>query len=561
MSEGTQRRLAAIVSADVVGYSRRMGEDEEGTIGELRRLRSEILEPEISKSGGNLLKSMGDGWIVEFPSARSAVSCALAIQRRFAKDTDIKLRVGIHLGDISVAEEDIYGDGINIAARLQELSDAGAIVISDFARRSVDATLAREFISIGVRDLKNIAEPIGVYAWGMAEDRPQADKSQSDESEIVKIFYAGFQEIGGGDDANQFAAGLNAAIHANLAGQSKVAVCMDRNDADLIIQGTLQLVGKRYRSTIQLSDNAGDRQYKGGKYDGEIGDLFEAEDDLVQRIYTTIRFGIFEFERSKIDTSDLPLEQLDNRALLVRASQCFAPMQKILMRHAGEILKFVLDRDPNNTSALSMSATSCLAETVCGWREPNEEDRRFGLQLAKRAVQSNNQNDYARTALSWVLLDFEKDQSGAQLAAKKAIEITPHNAQAQIALGNALNCAGEFDDGLAIQLKAIEAMKERNLFPTCVPYLALGLILADRHAEALTWCQLADQQVDDVPNILLPMISAAAYLEDKDHLGGYVERLLKAHPDFNLSELRIWPLKRASDWEHFVAGLRRAGLT
>ncbi len=162
-----ERRLAAILAADVAGYSRLMGEDGAGTLGALRQLRTEILAPAVNGHRGKVVKSMGDGWLVEFASVIDAVTCAIELQERLTGHDIIKLRVGVHLGDITHEEEDIFGDGVNIAARLQEIAEPGGIVISDMARRSIDGKLAAAFVDLGAQDLKNIAEPITVYGWGM----------------------------------------------------------------------------------------------------------------------------------------------------------------------------------------------------------------------------------------------------------------------------------------------------------------------------------------------------------------------------------------------------------
>ena len=162
-----ERRLAAILAADVVGYSKLMGEDEAGTLAALRHLRNEVFRPAVADHHGNIIKSMGDGWYVEFSSAGDAVACAIHIQDALGDRETIKLRIGLHIGDVTFEEEDIYGDGVNIAARLQEIAAPGAVVISDNARRSIDGKIAAAFNELGSRELKNITEPVVAYGWRM----------------------------------------------------------------------------------------------------------------------------------------------------------------------------------------------------------------------------------------------------------------------------------------------------------------------------------------------------------------------------------------------------------
>jgi len=163
MSEALQRRLAAILSADVVGYSRLMGADQAGTLAALRHARGAVFEPNVAAHHGRVVKRMGDGWLVEFASAADAVTCAIAVQEGLADQETIKLRIGLHIGDIAHEDEDVYGDGVNIAARLQEISVPDGIVISDIVRRSIDGNLAASFADLGKKDLKNIAEPVAAF--------------------------------------------------------------------------------------------------------------------------------------------------------------------------------------------------------------------------------------------------------------------------------------------------------------------------------------------------------------------------------------------------------------
>jgi class 3 adenylate cyclase len=159
------RKLAAVMAADVAGYSKLMGEDETGTLGALRDFRKSLFEPSIAEHRGTVIKSMGDGWLVEFDSVVDAVNCATRIQEALDANAVLKLRIGIHIGDIVHEEDDIFGDGVNVAARLQQIALPGGIVLSDFAHRSIDATLGARFSNLGAKTLKNIRTPITAFGW------------------------------------------------------------------------------------------------------------------------------------------------------------------------------------------------------------------------------------------------------------------------------------------------------------------------------------------------------------------------------------------------------------
>ncbi len=161
----SNRKLAAVLAADVVDYSRHMAVAEAHTLELLRWLRKDVLEPAIAGNGGDLIKSMGDGWLVEFASVRDAIGCAIGVQRRLAGHDNLKLRIGVHIGDIVHEDDDIYGDGVNIAARLQQITQPGGITISDICHQSIDEQAGSEFVQLGARSLKNIPSAILVYGW------------------------------------------------------------------------------------------------------------------------------------------------------------------------------------------------------------------------------------------------------------------------------------------------------------------------------------------------------------------------------------------------------------
>ena len=215
MTDGIQRRLAAILAADVVGYSRLMGEDEAGTLSALRHLRTNIFAAAVDAHRGRIVKSMGDGWLVEFASVVEAVTCAIEVQEGLVGHESIKLRVGVHLGDITHEEEDIFGDGVNIASRLQEIARPGGIVISDMARRSIDGKLAATFVDLGVQNLKNIAEPIKVYGWGMTA--VTADATVLPLSDMPSIAVLAFDNLSGDLKQDYLSDGLSENIITALS--------------------------------------------------------------------------------------------------------------------------------------------------------------------------------------------------------------------------------------------------------------------------------------------------------------------------------------------------------
>ncbi len=557
-----ERRLAAILVADMVGYSKLMGEDEARTLAALAELRQELFEPVVTARGGKVIKRMGDGWIVEYPNIADATASAVEVQEGLSNHEVIQLRIGVHIGDVTFQDDDIYGDGINVAARLEALAEPGQVLISDTAHQSLDGKAAAKFGGGKQHELKNIARPVAVWCWP-AEQNLGSQTGQVSGTSVggdLMIAFPGLLVGGGNEAGSAICEGVNEAVRTALANQSKVTVIADEDRADLILAGVLQVAPNRYRATIRLLDRKTGELFKAERFDGTFDDVFTAEDDIARSVYAFTRFAILDFERSQSTNVDGPLESLDTDTLLGQSAACFFSLQVESNLTARKMLQVVLARDPNNRGALTMSACTYAAQTNCGWREDSEQDRLVGLDLAQRASRLYPENDFACVAMSWLLLDFRQDHDGAILAAERALEITPNMVQALGALGNAMVLSGELETGLEAQLKAAQAFKSNRLYPQCVPYLAAGLVLAKRFKEALDWCRRADRMVVDVPNILLPMISAAAHANDLDEARRISERLITKHPDFNLREQRMWPFKNPRDWDFFVGGLRKAGL-
>jgi len=295
-----ERRLAAILAADVAGYSRLMGEDEAGTLSALRQFRTELLAAKVSRNRGKVVKSMGDSWLVEFTSVADAVTCAIEVQEGLVGNESIKLRVGVHLGDISHEDDDIYGDGVNIAARLQEIADPSAIVISDIARRSIDGKLAAVFTDLGTHTLKNIAEPVTAYGWGMTTVTAETGALPLPDKPSIVVLP--FNNMSGDPEQEYFADGMTEDITTELARFSELFV-IARNTAftfkghvhnvqdvayelgiHFVLEGSVRKAGNRIRINAQLIDGQNGNHLWAERYDGNIDQIFDLEDEVTHKV-------------------------------------------------------------------------------------------------------------------------------------------------------------------------------------------------------------------------------------------------------------------------------------
>ena len=304
-----QRKLTAILVADVVGYSKMMANDDEATLLALRTHRREVFDPEIRNHNGRIVKLMGDGTLVEFNSIVDAVSCAVAIQQKQSGiDGAIELRIGVNLGDIIVDADDIYGDGVNVASRLEAHAEPGGICIASVVYQSLDNRAKTEFIDTGEHEFKNIDRPIQVFQWspGAAKDRLIVNKQDLSLPDKPSIAVLPFDNMSGDPEQEYFSDGITDDIITELARYRELFVIARHSsftyrDATMtpmqiaqelgvqyILHGSVRRSEKRLRVTAQLIDPATGTNLWVERYDRKIVDIFEVQDEITEMIVNTL---------------------------------------------------------------------------------------------------------------------------------------------------------------------------------------------------------------------------------------------------------------------------------
>jgi adenylate cyclase len=312
-----ERRLAAILAADVVGYSRLMGEDETGTLERLKSLRRELVQPKIMERMGRIVKLMGDGLLAEFPSVVEAVGCAVDIQQGMAgKEADlpderrIRLRIGVNLGDIIVEGSDIYGDGVNVAARLEGLAEPGGICISSKVYEEVRTKLSTVFEDLGEQEVKNIAEPVRVYRWTDAAADPMPGTAGAEDAlplpDKPSIAVLPFTNMSGDPEQEYFSDGITEDIITELTrfpslfviarnssfaykGQSvNVGKIGQELGVAYVVEGSVRKAGNRVRITAQLVEAESGNHLWAERYDRELEDIFAVQDEVVREIAAAV---------------------------------------------------------------------------------------------------------------------------------------------------------------------------------------------------------------------------------------------------------------------------------
>src|SRR5262245_28454578 len=410
------RRLAAILAADVAGYSRLIGADEGDTLERLKALRRELLDPKIAEHKGRLVKTTGDGLLVEFGSVVDALRCAVEVQCEMTgrntgvpPDNRIELRIGINVGDIVVENGDIFGDGVNVAARLEALADPGGICVSARVQEDVAGKLDLTFEDLGEQTLKNIARPVRVYRV-----RPPTTKRTPAASPVEiapnlalpdkpSIAVLPFANMSGDPEQEYFADGMVDEIITALSrikwlfviarnssftykGQ---AVDVKRVGRELgvryVLEGSVRKAGQRVRITAQLIDALSGTHLWADRFDGSLEDVFELQDKVAVSVAGVIEPALQDPEMRR--SAARPTTDLNAYDLYLRAAALFFPMTKEKIIEALGLLEQAIERDRHYAPALSWAACCHLELARNGWAEDQETSRRKAGDLSRQALQ------------------------------------------------------------------------------------------------------------------------------------------------------------------------------
>ncbi len=461
MSEGTQRRLAAILAADVVGYSRLMGEDEGNTIAALRKWRIEMFEPAISSNKGTVVKNMGDGWLVEFDSAGDAVICAIQVQEKLSDHEILKLRIGLHIGDITHADDDIYGDGVNIAARLQEIAEPGAIVMSDVTRRSIDGKLATAFCDLGRQELKNIAEPVAAFGWGMTAVQAAAALLPLPDKPSIAVLP--FDNMSGDPEQEYFADGMTEDIITALSKfrwffvtarnstftYKGVAIDIKQVGRELgvryVLEGSVRKAGKRIRVTAQLIEAETGNHIWAERYDRELDDIFELQDEITRTIAAAVEPELFNSERHR--ALHKPTDDLGAWSLFQRGVAQLWRMDRANIEASADLIRQAVKLDPEFGQANGYLALTSYLLLIYGWADDRDATLDQGIANAKHAISLDHRDSNAHCVLGR-LSTVAGDHTTAMRALETALDYNPSFAHGYYGLGVAYVYKGEPDKAL-----------------------------------------------------------------------------------------------------------------
>ena len=386
MEESSVRRLSAILAADVVGYSRMMGEDEARTLDALRRLRDDTLAPAVGAHHGRIVKGLGDGWLVSFDSAAEAVRCAAAVQDGLSADAQMRLRIGIHIGDVTFEGGDVFGDGVNIAARLETLAAPGGVAISDAVWSSLDGTLRSRFTDFGPQQLKNIASPVRVWALGSgAANDGIAAQGPSDAANTISISVAPLVTASEDPVHLALAEGISEDLKTELARFRWLDVVQREDDsrARYLLGGTLRGSGQRLRLTAHLSYTSNGRRLWSERWDRTSDDIFAVQDELVASVVACVSPEIDAHEKSLVGAR--PVHTLTARELSLRTNTILSTGKIEDFDEAEALATRAISLEPGNADAHVQKALVAYLK-ACSGAWPPDEQLAAGLEAAREAL-------------------------------------------------------------------------------------------------------------------------------------------------------------------------------
>jgi adenylate cyclase len=580
--ERAQRRLAAIFAADVVGYSRLMGEDETGTLTALKEHRAELIDPTITEFSGRIVKLMGDGALVEFASAVDAVECAVSIQRGISlRNADIPdsksitFRIGVNVGDVIIDDDDIYGDGVNVAARLEGLADPGGICISGMVFDYVKGKLDAGFEDLGPQQVKNIAEPVRAYRVTSASINyaPTSDLPLPEKPSIAVL---PFDNMSDDHEQEYFSDGISEDLTTALSRFDWLFV-VARNSAftykgeavdvrrvgrelgvRYILEGSVRRAGNRVRINVQLIDAKTDHHVWAERFDREMEDVFELHDDIVARIAKPVgpEITLAEIERAQGKRPGA----FDAWDHYLQAIAAYHRMTKEDLDAAIIHLEGAIGLEPDFANAYALLGTCYAHIGVHGWIRPARQAYEEASRLVKKAARLAPSSPEVNQALAFVLTTIGEAEQAVTVA-RRAVELNPNFAEAYAILGHALVLCGELEEGLAACHQAERSSPRESRGSWLYDTLGHAYFFLGDYEKAIEVSKKALHQDSAVVGGYVTLACAYAQLGREEEAKHYIDELLDLVPRYSLRALSKNPMFIDPELvEKLVGSMRLAGL-
>ena len=582
--ERADRRLTAILAADAAGYSRLMGVDEEGTLAAVKAVFSSVLNPQVEQHHGRIVKTMGDGVLAEFASAVDAVRCAIDIQCGVAEhnadlpdDRCIELRIGVNVGDIIFDGGDIYGDGVNIAARIQALAEPGSVCLSESTYHQVEGKIGAAPTDLGEQQLKNIVRPVRVFCvWpqGAASAKAAAPLPLPDKPSVAVL---PFTNMSGDAEQEYFADGMAEEIITALSRYTSLFV-IARNSSFVykgksvdirqvgrelgvryVLEGSVRRGGDRLRFTGQLIEATSGVHIWADRFEGETSDVFALQDRFSESVVAAMepRLQLAEIERMKRK----PAGNLTAYDHLLRAQQHIYEWTAEGIEAAMRCLEQALVVDPNYALAMGTLSNCYATRRFQGWGKDYRAEAIEGLRLAARALELGKDDGEVLWKVANSTWHLAMDGQKAKEIAYRSLRVNPNSAIALTITGWLENSLNEPDKALELLHRA-QRLSPRDprgwIMATAVAYAHL---LKDELPDAVAWAEKALADNPRFGGALWFLAAALGKLGEKERAAETVRKILKLEPQLTLASLRARSMYTSEAvWLKTADGLRLAGM-
>lgn len=582
-TERIQRRLVAILAADVVGYSRLMERDETATLTELKTRWSDVVEPLVARHQGRIFKRIGDGMLVEFGSAVAAVECAIELQKAMAAadedtptDRHFVLRIGVHLGDVMVDGSDLYGDGVNVASRIEGLANPGGVAISDAVHEHLRGRIGIDFADSGSHEVKNLERPLHIWTWSPgvpAETAAAIGGIQPPPRGKPSIAVLPFDNMSGDPEQGYFADGITEDIITDLSKVSGLFV-IARNSSfaykgqapDIrkvsrelgvryVLEGSVRRFASRIRINAQMIDGTTGGHLWAERYDRDIEDVFAVQDEVTRTIVNALQVTLTAGEEAQRENRG----KVDPEAydLLVRARQTVLQLRPEAAIEARRMLERVIEIDPGLALPYARLSIISFAEYVNEWNGATADNLTQALELAQKAIETDKTEPQGHISLS-IVLSWMRRLEEAEQAAERAVALAPNFADAYTGLGNIRDYQGRHEEAAALYTRAYRLDPQ---FDMSLHFLGRALLALGRFDEAETAFRrrLTMTPRSDMSRFYLACLYGLTGRYEEARRSW--QETLEVNPGFSVERLkRILPYRDPDLVDRLVGGLRDAGI-
>ena len=580
------RRLAAILTADVVGYSRLMESAEQSTLDRLKTILKTIVQPQIKSSAGRIVKLMGDGLLAEFSSVSGAMESAVEIQKLLSAhelqvpdDKRIRLRIGIHLGDIIIEGSDIYGDGVNIASRLEGLSNPGGICVSGAVYEQVKHLNAFAFDDGGVQSLKNLDRRVHIWRWlpdaATIVSALPLSREIKERPNKPSIAVLPFDNMSGDPDQEFFADGMSEDIITALSrmpwffviarnstfaykGRSiDVKQVASELGVKYLLEGSVRRAANRLRVNAQLIDASTGNHVWAERYDRELEDIFAVQDELTKSIVGAIapEFLSSEAQQAKQKAPS----QLDAWECVMRGRALLWKLSRDEAAQARELFDRAISLVPSGEFGTSDLALVHFLEAYYGWSDSPAQSLSLMVEVAERAVAIDGSDPWALTILSWAhVVSHNWDE--VLPTVERAIQVSPNFAPAIGIKGAELSLLGEPEESIGKISEAIRLSPRDGMMVFWLMGLFWAYHALERYDDAVATAKQAIRLAPQNPTFRRQLASALAWLGRMEEAQAAVEDYLALEPTHTTKDAGMVPSNVPEHLTRFVEGLRRAGL-